>query len=65
MAWAEWEHYLISGDCSRFEKALPALEGIYNFIEKNRKRESKVQRLPNRIVTTMGQQPRYSKLPIS
>ena len=40
MAWAEWEHYLISGDCSRFEKALPALEGIYNFIEKNRKRES-------------------------
>ena len=40
MAWAEWEHYLISGDASRFERALPALEGIYSFIEKNRKRES-------------------------
>lgn len=40
MAWAEWEHYLISGDSSRFEKALPALEGIYEFIEKNRRRES-------------------------
>ena len=40
MAWAEWEHYLISGDSSRFERVLPALEGIYNFIEKNRKRES-------------------------
>ena len=40
MAWAEWEHYLISGDSSRFERVLPALEGIYSFIEKNRRRES-------------------------
>ena len=40
MAWAEWEHYLISGDASRFERVLPALEGIYSFIENNRKRES-------------------------
>ena len=40
MAWAEWEHYLISGDASRFERVLPALEGIYSFIEKNRRRES-------------------------
>lgn len=40
MAWAEWEHYLISGDSSRFEKVLPALEGIYGFIESNRHRES-------------------------
>lgn len=40
MAWAEWEHYLISGDSSRFERVAPALEGIYNFIEKNRRRES-------------------------
>jgi hypothetical protein len=36
MAWAEWEHYLISGDSSRFERVLPALEGIFDFIEKNR-----------------------------
>ena len=40
MAWAEWEHYRISGDDSRFAKVLPALEGIYAFIEKNRRRES-------------------------
>ncbi|MBR2948511.1 MAG: hypothetical protein IKC46_01470 [Lachnospiraceae bacterium] len=40
MAWAEWEHYLITGDSSRFEQVLPALEGIYDFIEKNRRRES-------------------------
>lgn len=40
MAWAEWEHYLVSGDSSRFEKVLPALEGLYSFIEKNRTRES-------------------------
>lgn len=38
MAWAEWEHYLISGDASRFETVLPALEGIYDFIEKHRRR---------------------------
>ena len=40
MAFAEWEHYLVSGDFSRFERILPALEGIYEFIEKNRRRES-------------------------
>ena len=40
MAWAEWEHYLVSGDSSRFEGAVPALEGIYSFIEKNRRRKS-------------------------
>ena len=38
MAWAEWEAYLISGDSSRFEKVLPALEGCFGFIEKNRTR---------------------------
>ena len=40
MAWAEWEHYLISGDSSRFAMSLEALEGIYSFIENNRRRES-------------------------
>lgn len=38
LAWAEWEYYLITGDCSRFQKVLPALEGLYSFIEKNRRR---------------------------
>ena len=38
MAWAEWEAYLISGDSSRFERVLPALEGCYSFIENNRRR---------------------------
>ena len=37
-AWAEWEAYLVSGDTSRFEKVLPALEGCFDFIEKNRSR---------------------------
>ena len=40
MAWAEWEHYLVSGDSSRFGKVLPALEGIYSFIENKRKRDT-------------------------
>ena len=40
MAWAEWEHFLVSGDRSRFEAVLPALEGMYDFIEKNRRRAS-------------------------
>lgn len=38
LAWAEWEYYLISGDSSRFEQVLPALEGCFDFIEKNRTR---------------------------
>ncbi len=38
MAWAEWEHYFVTGDGSRLERVLPALEGIYDFIEKNRRR---------------------------
>ena len=38
MAWAEWGAYSVSGDTSRFEKVLPALEGCFYFIEKNRTR---------------------------
>ena len=37
-AWVEWEHYLVSGDSSRFERVMPAIEGLYNFIENNRRR---------------------------
>lgn len=40
MAWAEWEHYRVTGDRSRLERVLPALEGIYSFIENHRRRES-------------------------
>ncbi len=40
MAWAEWEHYLVSGDSSRFGEVFPALEGIYSFIENKRKRDT-------------------------
>lgn len=38
MAWAEWEYYVVTGDSSRFERVLPALEGCYQFIENNRRR---------------------------
>lgn len=38
LAWAEWEHFLISGDRVRFESVLPAIEGLYAFIEKHRRR---------------------------
>lgn len=38
MAWAEWEAYQVSGDTSRFQRILPALEGCFDFIEKNRTR---------------------------
>lgn len=38
MAWAEWEHFLVTGDSSRFAQVLPALEGLYSFIENNRRR---------------------------
>ncbi|MBE6688917.1 MAG: hypothetical protein E7588_06530 [Ruminococcaceae bacterium] len=38
MAWAEWSYFMISGDDSRFEKVLPALEGLYSFINTRRTR---------------------------
>ena len=38
MAWSEWEYYRVTGDSSRFENVLPALEGIFSFIENNRRR---------------------------
>lgn len=38
MAWAEWEAYLVSGDSDRFVQVLPALEGCFDYIEKNRTR---------------------------
>lgn len=37
-AWAEWNYYLISGDTSRFERVVPIIEGLYSFIENNRRR---------------------------
>ncbi len=42
LAWAEWQHYVITGDSSRFERVLPALEGLYGFIEKNRRRNTEL-----------------------
>ena len=40
MAWAEWEHYKITGDLSRFSDVLPVLEGCYSYIENNRRRNN-------------------------
>lgn len=39
-AWAEWEHYLISGDSSRFDDVIKKIEALYNFIEKNRRHKN-------------------------
>ena len=33
-AWAEWQHYIITGDSSRFACVAPKIEGLYNYIEK-------------------------------
>ncbi len=38
MAWAEWESYRITQDKQRLARVLPALEGMYGFIENNRRR---------------------------
>lgn len=40
MAWAEWESYQISGNADRLKEILPALEGNYQFIENNRRRNT-------------------------
>jgi len=39
-AWAEWEHYLVTGDASRFEKVMPRLIRLYDWIRENRTRVS-------------------------
>lgn len=36
-AWAEWEHYLITGDSSRFRRILPILTRYYDWIKTNRR----------------------------
>lgn len=40
LAWAEWQHFLISGDNSRFERVLPSLVKYYNWIKANRRRNN-------------------------
>ncbi|HNS33005.1 MAG TPA: hypothetical protein PKN36_08550, partial [bacterium] len=37
-AWTEWEYYRLSGDSSRFEKALPVLVKYFDWIKANRRR---------------------------
>lgn len=31
-AWAEWQHYIITGDSSRFACVAPKIEGLYYYI---------------------------------
>ncbi len=38
-AWVEWDNYKITGDSSRFERVLPHLLKLDEWIEKNRRRE--------------------------
>lgn len=37
-AWAEWQHYVITGDASRFAAVAPRIEALYDYIEKNHRR---------------------------
>ncbi len=37
-AWTEWEHYMVTGDNSRFERIFPVLKKYYLWIKKNRTR---------------------------
>jgi hypothetical protein len=36
-AWVEWEHYRTTGDPSRFERAIPAIERLMAWIDANRR----------------------------
>ena len=38
LAWCEWRSYQVTGDKDRIARILPHLEGMFDFIEKNRKR---------------------------
>lgn len=39
-AWAEWEHFLVTGDDSRFDRVVPIIEKLYTYIENNRRRNT-------------------------
>jgi glycogen debranching enzyme len=36
-AWAEWEHYLVTGNNSRFERILPILTRYFDWVKANRR----------------------------
>lgn len=37
-SWAEWEHYLVTGDSSRFERVIPKLDKYAEWVRKHRTR---------------------------
>ena len=39
-AWAEWQHFAVTGDSSRFERVLPIIEAFYGYIEARHRRIS-------------------------
>jgi hypothetical protein len=38
-AWVEWEHYLATGDSSRFSRVMPHIEKLMGWIDSNRRTE--------------------------
>jgi hypothetical protein len=38
-AWVEWEHYLATGDSSRFSRVIPHIEKLMGWIDSNRRTE--------------------------
>lgn len=58
MAWAEWEHFLVTGDDSRFENVIPALAGCFSFIENNRRRSCGLYRFEDPGSSGMDNAPR-------
>jgi len=58
LAWAEWQHYVVTGDTSRFERVLPALEGYYGYIEKNHRRNTGLYWFNDPIAAGMEGSPR-------
>lgn len=39
-SWAEWEHYLVTGDSSRFEHIIPILDQYADWVRKHRTRDN-------------------------
>jgi Mannosylglycerate hydrolase MGH1-like glycoside hydrolase domain len=62
-AWVEWEYYQATGDASRFEKVIPAIEKHMDWIDANRRSPKRRSRLIPEVpgVVTKEEQERWEK----
>lgn len=57
-AWAEWQHYVITGDVTRFSTVIKVLERFYNYIENTHRRSCGLYWFEDPCASGMDNSPR-------